>query len=267
VELLEYRIDLLQGALEKLVSKLVQGQDVSEYLPTENDDISINKIVELLSDEDNSGNRDSESPVASTEASVLDEDSPVSPAVPIDQALDTDLFRYHEGHATLAAAMNGDLASDPSTPDSLISVQHSSSLPVQGVSGPKFVSPSVLLGSSPGSETKYGGRIHIPGRKASGHVHQNSGSPYDLDDYLHKRSSSRKSRSRDARGGSVERTVSPLVPAVRESSRFISTPPPEVVSLVDDDAGFVFNHLDPFVEMEDLNSNLDELWLGGIRTA
>lgn len=298
--------------------KLSTGEDVTPYLPVDGEELSINKIVGLLADEDVG---EDESPQYSGTGSAAGEspDSPIT--VP---ELDLGVYKSGAALAAAAAAGNGPVFSGPPSPDSTISAAQladagpasvripTTAAPAAGAAIPAgCVSPKVLTGASPAASVssdglKHGGRMHIPGKKPMGHVHHQSSSaslPYDLDEHMQRRRASQAVRNSSnnnkaaasvtgaaSNGGGgrsrtrvvatqqlppiataalVDGTTSGLTDFVSmDQQQMWATPTESLPSGVTDedenDAGFVLSHLDAFAEVDDLNSNLDELWLGGV---
>lgn len=306
------------------MSKLSTGEDVTPYLPVDGEELSINKIVGLLADEDVG---EDESPQYSGTGSAGGEspDSPIT--VP---ELDLGVYKSGAALAAAAAAGNGPVFSGPPSPDSTISAAQladagpasvripTTAAPAAGASPAAAaipagcVSPKVLTGASPAASVssdglKHGGRMHIPGKKPmGGHVHHQSSSaslPYDLDEHMQRRRASQAVRNSSnnnkasaasvtgaaSNGGGRSRTrvvatqqLPPITTAAlvdgttggltdfvsMDQQQMWATPTESLPSGVTDedenDAGFVLSHLDAFGEVDDLNSNLDELWLGGV---
>jgi hypothetical protein len=83
VELLETRIEILQESIQKLVAKIANKEDISQYVP-ENGDYSINKIIDLLTHDSPARSKSSQfyvsPPAANGQVSPSDDEYDESPS-------------------------------------------------------------------------------------------------------------------------------------------------------------------------------------------
>jgi hypothetical protein len=255
VELLECRIQILQDSLYKIISKIGNSEPVDHYVPHD-DDYSINHIIDLVMREDeqqdseitNNNINEEESPASSTGVVLPTAQQSSSEAESPDQApLQLDLGPYKSGAAMAAAAAAGNPITLPNSPTSTIasSPESSSDLYFSNFTPPDSISPQLLDGNNKSSSftSLSTSAPHKLGRRGSaGHLSK-----------VHKAGSHYHQHPTLTNSGPYNRP-----------NRHSMTASTAYNDEYDNDYDLMNmqSSLGNLVKMEEINVNLDDLWLG-----